>query len=254
MDFSIPVVVKRHSYLPICSIWIWPRDKNLSNQAALGPDFVEPISLIPLDGFIPIKVLWKSARPVVVQHHGHLTLTLDFQGQILKILYLRNGRPDWHGTKRMWVDRMLDSHCDFWTLTSAMTLTLDCHGQVLKYLYLRNGRADLHGTKEIWVDRVLYLLCDLELWLWPWILKVKFLKSSFIRIRGWIDMEPNECESLGCWTQVVTWSFDITHDLDLGFFNSHILGMAMLMVLEWKRCELDTMLDEQCYWTTVHGK
>ena len=26
------------------------------------------------------------SRPVIVQHHGHLTLTLDFQGQILKIL------------------------------------------------------------------------------------------------------------------------------------------------------------------------
>ena len=25
------------------------------------------------------------SRPVVVQHDGHLTLTLDFQGQILKI-------------------------------------------------------------------------------------------------------------------------------------------------------------------------
>ena len=24
------------------------------------------------------------SRPVVVQHHGHLTLTLNFQGQILK--------------------------------------------------------------------------------------------------------------------------------------------------------------------------
>ena len=35
-------------------------------------------------------------RPVVVQHHGHLTLTLDFQDQILKMLYLRNGRSDWH--------------------------------------------------------------------------------------------------------------------------------------------------------------
>ena len=27
------------------------------------------------------------SRPVVVQHQGHLTLTLDFQGQILKMLY-----------------------------------------------------------------------------------------------------------------------------------------------------------------------
>ena len=32
-------------------------------------------------------------RPVVVQHHGHLTLTLDFQGQILKMLYL-----EWEST------------------------------------------------------------------------------------------------------------------------------------------------------------
>ena len=53
------------------------------------------------------------SRPVVVQHHDHLTLTLDFQGQILKMLYLRNGRGDWHGTKGVWVDRMLHPLSDF---------------------------------------------------------------------------------------------------------------------------------------------
>ena len=53
------------------------------------------------------------SRPVVVQHHGHFILTPGFQGQILKMRYLRNGRASWHGTKRMWVDRMLDPHCDF---------------------------------------------------------------------------------------------------------------------------------------------
>ena len=45
-----------------------------------------------------------------------MTLTLDFQGQTLKMLYLRNGRANWHGTKEMWVNRMfmmLDSHCHF---------------------------------------------------------------------------------------------------------------------------------------------
>ena len=51
--------------------------------------------------------------PVVVQHHGLLTLTLDFQGQILKMLYLRNGRADWHGVKGMSVDRILDPQFDF---------------------------------------------------------------------------------------------------------------------------------------------
>ena len=53
------------------------------------------------------------SRSVVVLHHGYLTLTLDFQGQILKMLYLRNGRADWHGTKGMWVNRMLHPLCDF---------------------------------------------------------------------------------------------------------------------------------------------
>ena len=41
-----------------------------------------------------IRSSMELSRPVVVQHHGHLTLTLDFQGQILKMLYLRNGRAD----------------------------------------------------------------------------------------------------------------------------------------------------------------
>ena len=41
-----------------------------------------------------------------------MTLTLDFRGQILKMLYLRNGRADWHGTKAMWIDRMLHPLCD----------------------------------------------------------------------------------------------------------------------------------------------
>ena len=50
--------------------------------------------------------------PVVVQHNGHLTLNLDFQGKLLKMLYLRNGKADWHGTKGIWVDRILDPHCD----------------------------------------------------------------------------------------------------------------------------------------------
>ena len=57
MDLSRPVVVHCHSYLPICPIWVCTWAKNLSNQAALGPDFVEPISLKPLDGFIPFEVL-----------------------------------------------------------------------------------------------------------------------------------------------------------------------------------------------------
>ena len=71
------------------------------------------------------------SRPVVVQHHGHLILTLDFQGQILKMLYLRNERADWHGTKGMWVDRMLDPHCDL-ELYSTYKLVYDWHNFYLQ--------------------------------------------------------------------------------------------------------------------------
>ena len=42
-----------------------------------------------------------------------MTLTLDFQGQILKKSYLRNGMADWHEIKGMWIDRMSDPCCDF---------------------------------------------------------------------------------------------------------------------------------------------
>ena len=51
----------------------------------------------------------------------------------------------------------------------------------------------------------------------------------------------------------------LTLDFQGQIFNSYILGMGRLIDLidlEWKRCELDTMLDAQwaCSWATVHGK
>ena len=85
--------------------------------------------------------------PVVVQHHGHLTLTLDFQGQILKMLYLRIGRADWHGTKGMWIDRMLHPLCDCQRSPHPWPWPWIFQGQILKKSYLRNGMADWHGRK-----------------------------------------------------------------------------------------------------------
>ena len=117
------------------------------------------------------------SRPVVVQHHEHLTLTFDFQGQILKLLYLRNGRANWHEMKGIWVDRMLHPFCDFHRSPHPWPWPFILKGQNLKML--RNRKADWHGTKEIWVDRMIHPLCDFQLWPqpwpWPWIFKVKFL-------------------------------------------------------------------------------
>ena len=138
------------------------------------------------------------SRSVVVQHHGYLNLTLDFQGQILKMLYLRNGRANWHGTKGMWVNRMLHPLCDF-----------------------------QHSPHP---------------WPWPWIFKVKFWKSSILGM-GWpIDTELKGCESIECWTHVVTFNVHLSHDLDLEFSRSNFenavfSGIGGPIDMEPKRCE-----------------
>ena len=137
-----------------------------------------------------ICTIWSSielSRPVVVQHHAHLTLTLDFQGQILKMLYLRNGRADWHGMKGIWVNRMLDPHCDF----------------------------------KVWPHP----------WPWPLIFKVKFWKSRNSGMGCPIDMEWKGYESNECWTHVVTFNFDLTHDLDLEFSMSNF---EIALSQEWE--------------------
>ena len=48
----------------------------------------------------------------------------------------------------------------------------------------------------------------------------------------------------------------LTLDFHDQIFDSHILGMGRSIDLEWKRCELDTILYAQwaCSWATVHGK
>ena len=84
---------------------------------------------------------------------------------------------------------------------------------------------DWHGTKGIWVDRMLDPHCDFELWphpwSWPLIFKVKFWKSHNSGMGCPIDMERKGCESTECWTHVVTFNFDLTHDLDLEFSMSN---------------------------------
>ena len=185
------------------------------------------------------------SRLVVVQHHGHLTLTLDFQGQILKMLYLRNGMADWHGTKGMWVGRMLHPLCDFQLWPQPRPWPWIFQEQILKKVYLRNGMADWHGMKGMWVDRMLNLCCDFQRSphprLWPWIFKVKFLKCCISGMGGLIDIERKGYESIWCYIHFVTFNFDLNHDLDLGFSRSNfekvVSGMGWPIDMEWKGCE-----------------
>ena len=119
--------------------------------------------------------IWSSMelfRPVVVQHHGYLTLALDCQGQMFRILHIRNMRADSHGTKGMWVDRMLDPHCDFEVWPHLRPRHL-----FIKVSFFRIVISQEHGN-WIWVDRMLYKLCDLVLSLWPWIWRSNFKKEA----------------------------------------------------------------------------
>ena len=91
MDLSRPVVVQRqlfallpHMGLPMGQKLV----KSGSTWAILcGTHISETAGLI-----YTIRSSMELSKIVVVQHHGHLTLTLDFQGEILKMLYLRNMR------------------------------------------------------------------------------------------------------------------------------------------------------------------
>ena len=128
-----------------------------------------------------IQSSMELSTPVVVQHQDHLTLTYYFQGQILRMLYLRNGRADWHRTKGMWVDRMLHPHCDFELWPHPWTWPL-----IFKVKFWKCCFSRMEGPKGMWVDRILDPHCDFELWphQWPWplIFKVKFLKNHNSRM------------------------------------------------------------------------
>ena len=175
-----------------------------------------------------IYTIWSFmglSRPVVVQHHGHLTLTFGFSRSNLEnaVSQELKGRLTWHE----WDVSRYDVTPTLWlsTFPSPMTLTFDFQGQILKKSYLRNGMADWHGIKAMWVNKMLDPCCDFQCpphpWPWPWIFKVRFWKCCISGMGGPIDMEWKGCESIGCYTHFVTSNFDLNHDLDLGFSRSN---------------------------------
>ena len=57
VSWSRYAVVQSHSNLPICLPWTCPWANNLSNQATLGSNFAEPISVKPLGRFMPLDTV-----------------------------------------------------------------------------------------------------------------------------------------------------------------------------------------------------
>ena len=114
-----------------------------------------------------IQSSMELSGPVVVQHHGLLTLTLDFQGQILKMLYLRNGRADWHGVKGMSVDRILDPHFDFEVWPHPWPWPLIFKVKFCKSLSLGMG-CPIDMEQKGCESRMLDPHIDFEVWPHPW--------------------------------------------------------------------------------------
>ena len=78
----------------------------------------------------------------------------------------------------------------------------------------------------LWNCRNLYLCSIMGLLHWPWIFKVNCWKNRITGIRGPIDTERKECESIGNGTHFVALNFDLPHDLDLECLRSNV----------WKSC------------------
>ena len=153
--------------------------------------------------------------------------------------------PDRHGTKEIWVERVLYLPCDLellpWPWIFKVKFWKCC---------IRNGRADWHGTKGMWVNRILDSHCDFKLWPhpwpWPWIFKDIFLNSCISGMGGPISMERKGYESTGCYTYYVTSSYDF----DLGFWRLSFKKLYHRKKrVDWhgtKMMWFDRMLDPSC--------
>ena len=184
------------------------------------------------------------SRPVVVQHHGHLTLTLNFQGQILKMLYLRNGRFDWHGTKGMWIDRMLHPLCDFQLLPQPWPWPWIFKVKFWKSRISGMGWPNDMEWKgcesiEFWTHVVtfnIHLTHDLDL---------GFSRSNFEKVVGMADWHGTKLQ--GMWVDRMLdpccgfqhsphpWPWPLIFKVK--FCKCCISGMGWPTDMEWKGCE-----------------
>ena len=107
--------------------------------------------------------------------------------------------------------------------------------KIWKKKYLRNDRVHWHGMKGMWIDRMLDPLCELELWPWTWIFKVKFWISCIGGMGGLTDMEWKWCESIGCWTSYVIMNYVL--DLACSRPNIEIAMSQDWIDVEWEECQ-----------------
>ena len=184
-----------------------------------------------------------------------MTWTSDFQGQILKNSYLRNWRADWHGTKGMWVDRMLHPLCDFqlWPKPWPWPWIFKVKFWKSRILWMgwpidmeRNGCELI----ECWTHVVtfnVHLTHDLDL---------GFSRSNFEKVisqelegrltgkkKGmWVDRMLHPLCDFQLWPKPWPWPWIFM----VKFWKSRILWMGWPIDMERKGCELIKCCDFQC--------
>ena len=93
----------------------------------------------------------------------------------------------------------------------------------------------LQRKKNECIDWTLGLDCRYQFWPWPWpwpwIFVVKFLNSCISGMAGPIDVKWKGSESIGCWANNVTLTFDHTHGFDHGFSR---LNFEITLSVEWE--------------------
>ena len=167
-----------------------------------------------------------------------MTLTLDFQGQILKKPYPRNGITDWHEMKRMWVDRKSDPLCDFRLWSDPWPWSL--------ILMVRLWKSCISGVKgSIDIEQKGPVNSMLDPLLWPWVKTLtldcqdqilkKLYPSSRVanwhgRKRMWVNKKFDQLYDFELWHHPWTW---------LWIFNvkSCISGRGGSIYMDLKGCE-----------------
>ena len=123
-----------------------------------------------------------------------VTLTLNYQGQIWKLLYLGQKWSDCHKTKSKHIDWTLEFKCDHWVWPWPWPWPWHWIFKVKHGIcYISPKWSDCHKTKSKHIDWTQGLKCDHQVWpwpwSWPWFFKVKYVICSILAQNGQIATE-----------------------------------------------------------------
>ena len=112
---------------------------------------------------------------------GAYDLELWFSGSNFERTYQRNRKIHWHGTKGMCIDRKRGKIVAL-NFDLSQDIDLEFQGQMMKSYICVSGMEGFISMKQKGCQsrgccHHIWPLSDLGLWTWPWIFKVKWVKS-----------------------------------------------------------------------------